>query len=112
MKYMDWSLAQWAEAVAWFARVRGHTPLPDHKGAIEVRWGWLRRHDCPPSSERLVLVSVEPYTYSQRDVLLCDDPRLLPPLPKPACVETNVMWAARLFYAVGSGAVYQAKERA
>ncbi len=94
---MGWSLEQWAEAIAWFARVRGYTPLPDFAGAREVWTRWVERHAFAPNDDRLVLVPLEPYTYSQRQILMCDDPRLLPPLPKPACIELNVPWAYLLF---------------
>lgn len=99
-RYMGWSMAQWAEALAWFARRHGFSPLPDVGGAQRVRHQWISAHDdgSQPGSPRLVLVVSERMESrrSERDVLLCDDPRLLPKMAAPPPVEANFAWSANL----------------
>lgn len=100
-EYMGWSMRQWGEAVAWFSRVRGYTPMPDHQGSLVVRHYWKTRHgvDVDPSDKRLVLVPLQSYSQrrSERDVLMCDDPQFMPPFQQPSCLEVNMQWAYNLF---------------
>ena len=98
MKYMAWTPQQWAEASAWFARVHGYSPLPTPAGAIEVKQAWMIHHDQDPSLKRLIILPPEERPRrAERDVLMCDDPRLLPPLPLPRGLEENFDWAYRMF---------------
>jgi hypothetical protein len=105
MFYMEWTMPQWAEAVAWFSRVKGMTPLPDHQGAMQVRCHWLARHTLPPSDKRLILVdewSWPSRRYSEHEVMLIDDVQELERRrdevkSEGRCIETNMQWAARLF---------------
>lgn len=105
---MGWTLEQWAEAVAWFARVRGYTPLPTWEGSRLVRWRWWQQHGVEPSSQRLVLVPPEPFTYSLREVLLSDE--RLPLLPQATGIETNMSWACRLFRRMASESIFQPRK--
>jgi hypothetical protein len=103
--YMNWTMPQWAEAVAWFSRVKGMTPLPDHQGAMQVRAHWLARHTLPPSDKRLILVdewSRPSRRYSEREVMLIDDVQELrrrrdEVKGEGRCIETNMQWAVHLF---------------
>jgi hypothetical protein len=102
--YMGWTMPQWAEAVAWFSRVKGMTPLPDHQGAMQVRAHWLARHTLPPSDRRLILTewSWPMRRYSEHEVMMIDDLRELRRRvdvvqEEPRCIETNTEWAVALF---------------
>lgn len=99
MKLLGWTVDQWAEAMAWFARVQGYSPLPNLRGAREVQHLWMtRRSDAPSGRHQLIELPLEERPRrAERDVLMCDDPRLLPPLPLPRGIEENPIWAHKMF---------------
>lgn len=102
MTCMGWSTDQWAEAVAWFARVKGWTPLPKLSFCAVVRVAWFERHRDAPSAQRLIVVEEwARRRRADRDYLLCDDPKELARMRRerdelPPLIEMNMDWAHRL----------------
>lgn len=95
---------QWAEAVAWFARVKGWTPLPELAFAQEARCYWMKRHDHPPIGYSLVDVVHQRPTrsYIERQAMMIDDERemqrWLDSMQDQPAIEKNTIWAAKMFY--------------
>lgn len=111
MVYMGWNQQEWAEAAAWFARVKGFSPLPDGEGAMLVRHAWLSSHSgSGPDGVHLLELAEWRWpsrTALERAVLLCDDLKECGRLREefdracrmPLGVEKNQTWAAMLFIA-------------